>query len=243
MCSQIRRWFWVILICAGLDGAAVHAAPRTVLIGTVGPGFPPSQIARVILIEAYARIGCQAEFQAFPPLRMFNELDNGRIDALIIAEASFAKEHPQSVQVKVPILHDELLAFSKKPLNVRSWEDLRAQRIGFIRGMLIIEQKLASGSRLNPVSGPEPLFLMLEAGRTDAVVTSGLIGQLMVRDLGLKNITPVGAVLERIPLFHFLAPKNADLAAALESALEEMRASGRTAEITRATSARLLAPR
>lgn len=175
MSRQIRRLFLAILLGAGLQLGAVQAAPRTVVVGTVGPGFPPSQIARDILTEAYARIGCHAEFLAFPPLRMFSELNSGRIDALIIAEAHFAKEYPAAVQVGVPIWHDELLAFSNKPLDIRSWDDLLPLRVGFIKGMLIIEKKLAAGHRL-------------------------------------------------------------------EAALEEMRSSGRMAEITRASAARLLAP-
>jgi len=132
------------------------------------------------------------------------------------------------------------VAFSKQPMGIRSWEDLKPLRVGFLKGMLIIETKLANAERREAVSGPEALFLMLDAGRTDVVVTSKLIGQLSVRKLGLQGIAPASPVLETLPLFHFLARKNAELAAPLEAALVEMRRSGRMAELKRAKVTKLL---
>jgi len=240
MLSQTWRSLLAMAFSVALLAGAAEAETKTVVVGTVGHDFPPAQIAQSILTEAYAQIGYRARFVPYPPLRMIKELDQGRIDALILAEARFGDEHPASLQVKVPIWSDELVAFSKQPMGIRSWEDLKPLRVGFLKGMLIIETKLANAERREAVSGPEALFLMLDAGRTDVVVTSKLIGQLSVRKLGLQGIAPASPVLETLPLFHFLARKNAELAAPLEAALVEMRRSGRMAELKRAKVTKLL---
>jgi ABC-type amino acid transport substrate-binding protein len=243
MSLQLWRFLLAMLFAVALPASAIEVTPKAVIVGTVRQGFAPSQIARGILTEAYVSMGYRAEFVPFPPLRMISELELGRIDALIIAEAEFAQLHPTSIQVNVPIWTDEMVAFAKRPLAIGSWDDLTAHKVGFIKGMRIIEKRLAAGRRLEAVSGTEPLFLMLDAGRTDAVVTSRLIGQLMVRELGLTGVREVSPVLEIVPTYHFLARKNADLKAPLEAVLGQMLKSGRIAEITQSITADLLLQR
>lgn len=234
-----------LLLAAAFWGAALGLAAQpnlpTVVVGTVGAGFPPSQVAQAILTEAYAQIGYRAEFQAFPPLRMITEFDLGRVDALIVAEAVFVQDHPGAVLVPTPVWNDELVAFSLRPLPIQTWSDLRPYRTGYIKGMLILEKNLSGGRKLEPVSATEPLFLMLKGDRTDVVVTSSVIGRLMVRQLGLSGVSVVSPPLAVVPNYHILTAKNAGLKAPLDAALARMVQSGRMAEITKATLAPLLA--
>ncbi len=243
----MRRQFWrlflAITMSVGLPMGDAFAGCKKVRIGTVGQGFAPAQIARAILEEAYASIGCQTEFVPFPPLRMIAELDNGSIDALIIAEAEFAKDHPGAIQVGTPVWTEELVAFSKTALNIRNWDDLRPFRVGYIKGMRIIEKKLSKSQRMEAVSGTEALFLMLNRDRTDAVVTSKLIGQIMIRELRLPAITNLSPVLEVVPTYHFVGVKRAELVAPLEASLEQMRKTGRMSLLTQTTADSLFSVR
>jgi len=222
-----------------LLGLAADPPSRTVIVGTAGFDLPPSIVARDILIEAYARIGYNVEFPIFPPGRMIALLDSGTVDALILAEASFPKEHPGSIAVATPIWVDELVAFSKLPIVVNNWEDLRPWRVGYIRGMLIIERKLASGFNRFPAHDPFQLFRMLSAGHIDVTVTSRSIGGLMISRLSLRGVSRVSGKLETVPNYHIIAQKNAELARLLSAELSAMEKSGRIAEITRDSLSRL----
>jgi ABC-type amino acid transport substrate-binding protein len=212
---------------------------RRIVIGIAGVDFTPTIVTREIMTEAYARIGYRAEFTAFPPDRMIASLDSGLIDALLIAEASLEKDLPGSVRIETPVWIDELTVFSRRHITVGGWESLRPFRIGYIAGMLIIKEKLKDGFTVFPAQDPAQLFRMLDANRTDVVVTSRSIGELMIRRLDLKGIRSVGGTFGVVPNYHFLAGKNAELAPRLSAALEEMEKSGQIAEITRRTLDRL----
>ncbi len=213
---------------------------RAVVVGTAGFDFPPTLVACDILAEAYERIGCRADFVEFPPNRMIALLKKGEIDALILAEPSFKDLYPGTIMVPTEIWTDELVVYSKRTLDVTGWESLKPLTVGYIAGMLIIEKSLSNGYDAVPVQTPTQLFEMLNAGRTDAVVTSRSIGQYMLPKLAMEGISPAAKTLARVPNYHFLAGKNAELAARLSVALADMEKSGRIAAITKATLARLL---
>ncbi len=212
---------------------------RVIHVGAAGFDFANSIVAREILIEAYDRIGYRAEFPVYPPNRMIASFKSGEVDAMLIAEASFSDEFPGVIRVGTVIWNDELVVFSKSPLPVRGWDSLKPYRIGYITAMLIIEKKLGSGYQTFPVGNPIQLFKMLDAGRTDAVVTSRSVGNLMISTLGLSGIARTGETLAYVPNYHFVSEKYADIARNLSVVLEDMEKSGRIAEITDATLARL----
>ncbi len=236
---HMKRFFILTLAIAALYRLAAEPLTKKITIGTAGFDLPPSIVARDILIEAYARIGYNAEFAIFPPGRMIASLNSGTVDALILAEASFPKEHPGSIAVATPIWVDELVAFSKLPIVVNNWEDLRPLRVGYIRGMLIIERKLAVGFDRFPADDPSQLFRMLDAGHLDVSVTSRSIGGLMIRRLNLRGVSRVSESLGIVPNYHIIAQKNAELARLLSAELSAMEKSGRIAAITRDSLARI----
>lgn len=212
---------------------------RVIHVGSAGFDFANSIVAREILIEAYAKIGYRAEFPVYPPNRMIALLNTGEVDSLILAEASFASDYPGAIRIGTVIWNDELVAFSKSPLPVRGWESLMPYRIGYISGMLIIERNLGPEYATFPVGNPIQLFKMLDAGRTDAVVTSRAVGELMISTLGLSGVSRMGKTLALVPNYHFLAKGHEDIARRLSVVLEDMEKTGRIAEITDATLARL----
>lgn len=219
--------------------AAAEERERVVHVGAVGFTLAPSIIARDILTEAYSRIGYRADYLEFPPNRMLASLKSGEIDAMLIAEASFSSDSPDSIRIETPIWVDDLVAFTKGPLPIRGWESMRKYRIGYIAAMLIIEKRLASGYVTFPVNDPKQLFKMLESGRTDVVVTSRVLGELTLKDLGITGISQANGVLATVRNYHFLSKGKEDVAWRLSAELAEMERSGRIAEITGETLARL----
>lgn len=212
---------------------------RVIHVGAAGFDFANSIVAREILTEAYDKIGYRAEFPVYPPNRMIASFKSGETDAMLIAESSFSDLYPGVILIGTVIWNDELVVFSKSPLPVRGWESLKPYRIGYISAMLIIEKHLGAGFITFPVGNPVQLFKMLDAGRTDAVVTSRAVGDFMISTLGLSGISRTGETLAYVPNYHFVSKNYADVARKLSVVLEEMERSGRIAEITDATLAKL----
>ena len=236
------RWKIALVILytiAAIACAAAEEREKVIHVGAVGFTLAPSIIAREILTEAYSRAGYRADYLEFPPNRMIASLKSGEIDAMLIAEASFSATSPDSIRIETPIWVDDLVAFTKGPLPIQGWESMRKYRIGYIAAMLIIERRLASGYVTFPVNDPKQLFRMLESGRTDVVVTSRVLGELTMRDLGITDISRTHGVLETVCNYHFLAKGKENVARHLSAELAEMEKSGRIAEITRETLARL----
>lgn len=219
--------------------AVAESSLPVIRIGAVGFDLAPSIVAREILTEAYAKAGYQPEFFIFPPNRMIASLDSGLIDALLIAEASLSDAHPASIRIGTKIWVDDLVVFSKLPLSVRGWESLKPYRIGYISAMLIIEKNLPQGYETYPVGNPVQLFKMLESDRTDVVVTSRALGEFTMATLGIMDVARLNGTLARVPNYHFLEKEHADVALRLSVVLEDMDKSGRIAEITNETLARL----
>ena len=228
--------FFAIVVVSGTIG---ESRDRVIRVGAAGGGLTPTIVACEILSEAYSKIGYRAEFLEFPPNRMIASFASGQIDALVIAEASFSVDYPNSIRIQTPIWVDELVAFTKAPLPIQDWESMRAYRIGYISAMLIIEKNLSGGFVTFPVKDSVQLFRMLDIGRIDVVVTSRAVGELTIANLGLKNITRGKKPLAIVPNYHYLTKDNADIARKLSDILEAMDRSGRIDEITEATLARI----
>jgi len=238
--SMQRRFalsvFFAIVVVSGTIG---ESRDRIIRIGAAGGGMTPTVVACEILTEAYSKIGYRAEYVEFPPNRMIASFISGQIDALVIAEASFSGDYPNSIRIETPIWVDELVAFTKAPLPIEGWESMRAYRIGYISAMFIIEKKLSDGFVTFPVKDSVQLFRMLDIGRIDVVITSRAVGEFTIANLGLKNITRAKKPLAIVPNYHYLSKGNADIARKLSAILEEMDRSGRIEEITEATLVRV----
>ncbi len=94
--------------------------------------------------------------------------------------------------------------------------------------------------KVEKVSTNTQLFIKLDAGRNDVVVTSRLEGQLVINELGYHDIQAVEPPLARIGLYHFLHKKNKALVPQIEKVLKEMETSGRLAAIRKDVIAALL---
>jgi polar amino acid transport system substrate-binding protein len=233
--ALILVFFALVLTVAVSSLAATESTLPEIRIGAAGFDFAPSIVAREILTEAYTKAGYQPVFLVFPPNRMIASLDSGVIDALLIAEASFSDEHPGSIRIGTKIWVDQLVVFSKSRFSVQGWESLKPYRIGYISAMLIIEKNLAEGYETYPVGNPIQLFKMLEADRTDVIVTSRTLGELTLATLGITDVVRENGKLATVVNYHFLNKEHGDVARRLSVVLEDMDKSGRIAAITNET--------
>ncbi len=229
----------IVSLLACLPSSSEPGERSRVVIGSAGDNMPPTLVSSAILAEAYDKAGYSAEFTVYPPKRMIASLKMGTIDAIVLAESGLEGEIPGVIRIVTPVWIDELAVISKDYRPVRSWDELKGLRVGYLTAMLIIENNVPTGAERFPSQTVEQLFRMLDTDRTDVVVTSRTIAKYMIARLGLANVRYAGDTLATVNNYHFVSNRNSEVAVRVSAALAEMERSGRIAEIARETLERL----
>jgi len=227
----VRRLAFISTILFLLAGAL--AGQEKIVITSPGYLHPAAQILRIILAEAYAKIGYAVEFDTSPPLRGIYEMRTGAVDGFLLSDGRFGEEVPESVRVPTSVISDDFVVFSKgEKLPVKNWEDLKPFKILYLAGQFPSETRLKTGYDATAGNAVPEMMLMLDRGRADALVLPKAQGLMIRKQLGLKGIVCSDAVLVSEPLYHFVSAKRASLVPRLDAALAELVKSGRVAAVS-----------
>lgn len=224
---------WVIALTALFLVAGISAGQEKIVI--TAPGFlhPAAQVLRIVLTEAYEKIGYTVEFSVAPPLRGIYNVRNGSADGTLVSDIRFGEEVPESIRVPTSILADEFVVFSKNvKLPIKTWEDLRPYRVLYMAGQFPAENRLKTCENASAGNVVEDMMLMLDRGRADALVLPRALGLMARKELGLSGIVYSDTVLATELLYHYVSSRRASLVPKLDAVLAEMAASGRVAEVT-----------
>lgn len=164
----------VLALCSATSGVA--DTTRAAASETDAPGasriatnversdFPP---AEALLRKAYASLGLQVEFLAWPLARAQIELRHGRLDAVAMRADAFFDHAPFVRKVEVPLLHLHVYAYGRPPCqNALPAEELAKRRNSHQRGMVAVEALIPEASRL-PANTPSNAFLSVSSGAAD----------------------------------------------------------------------------
>ncbi len=196
------------------------------------PEGPASDIAELVLREAYRRIGIEMQSQTFPAERSLTASNSGLADGEIARLTGLEATYPNLMMVPVAVNRIDVAAFVKKAaFRVNGWESLRPYAIGIRRGIKYAEQG-TKGMNVESVTSYEQSFRMLDSGRIDVAVASLDGGLKIIRDMRLKGIRPLAPpLMAAINQYHYLHRKHADLMPKIIKALREMEAEGRITSI------------
>lgn len=220
--------FWLLVFTTGLSVSGLEK----VIIVTPGFDHPLSQVARIILPEAYKTLGYDVEFKVVPPNRAYLELDEGTADGFVMADEGITREHPSAVIVPASFGTDDFYVFSKRnDLKIANWDSLKAYSVGYMSSMTPVEVHL-KGVKSHPGQEISQVFAMLAAGRTDLVVMPKGVGMMMIKNMKLKDVHIIGPSLESVKIFHVVAGKRSDLAPKLAMEIIRLTKSGRLGEVT-----------
>jgi ABC-type amino acid transport substrate-binding protein len=217
----------LLLAAAALAlGVAQAQEPTVVKIATnvERSYFPP---AEALLRKAYAALGLQVEFMAWPLPRTQVELRSGRIDAVAMRVDAYFEQTPFVRKVDVPLLNLHVYAYGRPPCpNALPAEELARHRISHQRGMVAVEALIPEASRL-PANTPSDAFLNLSSGAADfaLVLTTPWMAEMPV-DTRQGTLCRVPTPLSRTTLFHGVHESHAAWVAPLEQALRAMRDRG-----------------
>lgn len=183
---------------------------------------PATTVAERIVREAYRRLGRELEVQAMPGERSLLSANSGETDAELYRKAGIDKLYPNLLMVPVALQQYEIVVFTKsRQLSVHGWESLRPYRLGFVKGIKIIEENTV-GMQSETVATMQQAFSKLELGRTDVVLANRISGLASLRQHQFGGVRVLQPSLAVFPVFHYLNKKHEPLLPRLTAVMREL---------------------
>ncbi len=204
-----------------LAGAALA---QTVRIGSWDRTDDPLTTgSEAVLVRAYAELGLKVEFVDLPIRRAMGMLQNGELDGNLHRIAAIAEDSPTLLRLSTPI----------KAKVVRVYAPRAAAAVLRWNGVLMIERSLGKDVRRIEARNDAEAFRMVAAGVADVMVAVEPPGAETNGDAQRAGLVRQEAMLEEVPLYHYLHVQQRDRAAALDAILQRMEASGEMGQIRR----------
>jgi signal transduction histidine kinase len=195
---------WIMLLC-------VSALPRTAFASSQSNekiyksateyDYPPFSVTSsgeadgfsVDLLKAVAQeIGINISFKIDQWSILREELKNGDLDILPLV--GYTEERDQYYDFTVPyiVMHGNIFVRNNNT-TINSEEDLYDREIIVMEGDNAHEyaQRMNFTDKLILTKTYEEAFRLLSSGRYDAVLAQSLVGEMMIANLGLKNVSAV----------------------------------------------------
>jgi polar amino acid transport system substrate-binding protein len=207
-------------ICAGLAGPL--RAQATMQISTLLEHDPATTVAERVLTEAYKRMGINLKVLYLPGERSLVNANNGETDGELYRRAGIEQGYPNLLRVPVALMTYEIVAFARKPeLQVQGWDSLRPYRLGFVKGIKIVEEK-TQHMKVESVATMHQAFSKLELDRTDLVLSNRVSGLAALSALKFTDIHALSPPLASFPVYHYLNKRYEALLPRLTAVLREM---------------------
>ncbi|GAB2842217.1 transporter substrate-binding domain-containing protein [Pseudoduganella ginsengisoli] len=198
------------------------AAAGVMHVSTLLEQDPATQIAELVVAEAYKRLGMNLQVHKYPGERSLVSANDGQTDGELYRKVGMERDYPNLIIVPVPIQIYEIVIFSRDTtFIVNGWESLRPFTIGFVRGIKIVEAS-TTGMRTEPVPTMQQAFQKLAMGRTDVVVGNRASGLAAARALKMEDIKVLSPALASFPVYHYVHRKHEALVPRLTAAMQQM---------------------
>lgn len=222
----MAKWLALVALAGMLACAAQASPPLTQIIVSNSEGGRLVEYIERVLTEAYGQVGATPEIRAYPAARSIEMANEGITDAEAWRGSGLDRDYPNLIRVPEPILTLEYRAYTlEKPFEGKGWESLQGKRVCVNLGEKLIEDRTRDLPR-ELAHGVEAALKMLKAGRCDLVLSNQFAWLTMDRyDLG--TFCGGSAVIESIPLYHYVNRRHAALVPGLAKAFRGMRDSGR----------------
>lgn len=187
--------------------------------------------SKVVLEEAYKKIGVGVSFVEMPGERSLKDSNSGKNDGEVTRIKGISKKYKNLVIVPVAINYLEGSVLTKnKKFDVKGWDSLKPYKVGIVRGVKFVE-KGTKGMNVQVVGSFKQAFQLLDKGRIDVIVAPklALIGNM--KKFGTEGMTVLEPAIVKLDLYHHLHKKNVNLVDKLKAELQKMKDSGRIEEI------------
>ncbi len=179
-----------------------------------------------IVVEAFRRIGIEAEIVFNPTGRSLEDVNEGFADAELNRIEGMEKNYPNLVRVPEPNMVMDFVAFSKEKREIKDWDSIRTLSIGIVKGWKILENNTKGFPEVTLVPSETELFNMLDLGRIDVALYDRLTGYEQIHLRGFKGIFHLDPPLASREMFLYLNREHEALLEPLAEALREMKKDG-----------------
>jgi len=224
-----RRRYLLLLAMAG--PALAQPLRRLITSSTLLDADLASRTAERIMREAYRRIGFELQVLRLPGERSLVSANSGATDSELFRMVGIEASYTNLLMVPYRLFDYEIVAVSKMPLlSTGQWSELRKHRVGYVRGIKIIEKNLAGGQG-QAVPTLAKALEMLERDRVDLVLVSRMAGTVVPegwRNMGAHASSPP---LASFAVYHHVNRRHRGLVAELAAALRSMDLDGTLAHL------------
>jgi polar amino acid transport system substrate-binding protein len=183
--------------------------------------YVASQMVEVICKKS----GLEVKIEPLPPKRATIEAKAGRINGEVSRIENYFLENPDLIRVSPAYSYIVITAFSKKPISIKSKDDLSNYKIGIVRGVQTSIDLTAGLSGVEEANNSEALFAMLAQDRFDVAIDVNVNGMFAIHKLGISTAKDVGTLL-KTEVFFVLSPVSASLADGISQTIVQMKRSG-----------------
>lgn len=217
--------YLLITILALIIGFAPAAKSQTLKLG-MNENAVEQTVASKLLTEIYAKSGLKAEVTPLPATRSTQYSLHGDHDGEVARINGYFAKNPELVKVEPSYYYLTTAVFAKKGsgISVQVKADLKKYKVAIVSGVAHAEAAVADVPDVQKAPNYESLYKMLEAGRVDVVVDTGINGTVLIRKLKL-DLVPAGELV-RLDLYSVLTAKNKDLAPKLSATIKSLKDSG-----------------
>jgi polar amino acid transport system substrate-binding protein len=240
-----RRQLVLALLAGGLPcaGSAGAAGSPLRLATDINDQTGLAPIGRAILRRAFERLGLEVQFQALPLRRSLPMTQQGQLDGEALRIRQLALNHSELLLVPVPIATVQVLGYVRQG-GARPRDDatLMALRVGYPRGVVLLENWLADAPRKVEASTRTDLLRLLRAEVIDVALLTSAAGLPELEPDDMSGLARLPAPLHVTPLYTLLHRRHRELLPRLTAVLREMEDSGESARLRSAAWGALLMP-
>ncbi len=195
--------------------------------------LPEQDVAEAIFLQAMRNLKVSVEIDAVPPARA-NMLNlSGTVAGEVARIESYGAKNPSLIRVEPGHYYLTSVAYARKDHNVTlsSVTDLAQYKVAHIRSVQHSTDIVKDLPFMRESNNSESLFSLLEAGRVDVVVTTGVDGRMMLQQMQMADAVEAVAELARRELFVYLNPEFKQWQQPISLELQRMKASGEMVKI------------
>ena len=239
MKMQLPRCLIKIVGTLALCSSSVCFAIDSITFASGAPLYDyQARVIIPILTAAFKENSIEFNAIALPSLRALETSNSGQLDGELHRVYELHditnNKYPNLVRINCELLVVELIAFSKKAIYIKNWQDLSKYRIAYYRGRNNVSNhlnKLAIVPRVNQVNTDTQAFIMLAMDRVDIVISENKVGDNIISsDRRFTNISQVGH-LEKTHIYAYMHKKHSALLPKIEKSLTQMKLSGQLQKI------------
>lgn len=224
-----------IAALAGLLPLALPAQPPALRFATDAndqSGLAPA--GRAVLGRAFQRLGLSVSFVALPLRRSLRMTEQGQLDGETLRIRSIVQGHPSLLLVPVAIATVKVIGWVRqRDPGPGDWSALPRLRVGYPRGIVLIENVLAGVPRRVEATTHADLLRQLRADAIDIALLTLAAGEPEPDAEQMNGLVAVPTPLSTTPLHPLLHERHRELLPRLTGMLQQMEDSGESERLRR----------